>query len=203
MIDSGDTAVVGICAILTLIMTVRQNCRSFFTSRIACLPTCHKCPSGILVFFPLLKRHGTNRPGAEARNGIPLENQHSRGAPRCTCRYSTHCIQHLKIPSSSLRDLKHHTADPEPLNQPPPRQPGISFFYGGLVHRHTVISILMQCITSMALTSIVWAVWGFSLAFGESGGGFMGSPSSYPFFSNLSPCTPLGYPMVMIPRKTS
>jgi len=110
---------------------------------------------------------------------------------------------HLKIPSSSLPDLKHQTADPEPLNQPPPRQPGISFFYGGLVHRHTVISILMQCITSMALTSIVWAVWGFSLAFGESGGGFMGSPSSYPFFSNLSPCTPLGYPMVMIPRKTS
>jgi hypothetical protein len=100
-------------------------------------------------------------------------------------------------------DLKPQTADPEPFNPPPPRQPGISFFYGGLVHRHTVISILMQCITSMALTSIVWAVWGFSLAFGESGGGFMGSPSSYPFFSNLSPCTPLGYPMVKIPRKTS
>jgi Amt family ammonium transporter len=73
--------------------------------------------------------------------------------------------------------------------------PGLAFFYGGLVSRKSVLTIMMQCFISMGLVSIVWVVIGFSLAFGESGGGIIGNPSSYPFLINLDPCTPAGYPM--------
>lgn len=74
-------------------------------------------------------------------------------------------------------------------------QPGLGFFYGGLVQRHSVISIIMQSFVCMSITAFVWVIVGFSLAFGESGGSFIGSPASYPVLTNLDPCTPMGYPM--------
>ncbi len=44
--------------------------------------------------------------------------------------------------------------------------PGLAMFYGGLVRKKNVLSIIMQCITLMALMSLIWALWGYSLAFG-------------------------------------
>ncbi len=53
--------------------------------------------------------------------------------------------------------------------------PGLAFFYGGLVRRKNVLSILMQCFLCMSLMTILWVVLGFSLAFGTSTlGGFVG-----------------------------
>lgn len=48
--------------------------------------------------------------------------------------------------------------------------PGLAFFYGGLVRRKNVLSVMMQCIFLVALMSLLWAVYGYSLAFGGSGG---------------------------------
>ena len=45
--------------------------------------------------------------------------------------------------------------------------PGLAFFYGGLVRARNVISTLMYSFMSMAVVSIVWVLWGYSLAFGE------------------------------------
>ena len=45
--------------------------------------------------------------------------------------------------------------------------PGLAFFYGGLVRARNVISTLMYSFISMAVVSIVWVLWGYSLAFGE------------------------------------
>ncbi len=45
--------------------------------------------------------------------------------------------------------------------------PGLAFFYGGLVRARNVISTLMYGFISMAVVSIVWVLWGYSLAFGE------------------------------------
>ena len=42
-------------------------------------------------------------------------------------------------------------------------------FYGGLVRRKNVLSVLMQCIFLMGLMTVVWALWGYSLSFGGSG----------------------------------
>ncbi len=44
--------------------------------------------------------------------------------------------------------------------------PGLAMFYGGLVRRKNVLSVMMQCIFLMGLMTIVWALYGYSLAFG-------------------------------------
>ncbi|MEY4567966.1 MAG: Ammonia channel precursor [Planctomycetota bacterium] len=44
--------------------------------------------------------------------------------------------------------------------------PGLAMFYGGLVRKKNVISIIMQCIFLMSLMSIAWALYGYSLCFG-------------------------------------
>lgn len=47
--------------------------------------------------------------------------------------------------------------------------PGLAMFYGGQVRRKNVLSILMQCIFLMAMMSVIWSIWGYSLSFGGSG----------------------------------
>ncbi len=54
--------------------------------------------------------------------------------------------------------------------------PGLALFYGGLVRRTNVLSVLMHCIMSMAAISIVWVVIGYTLAFGP-GNAFIGDLS--------------------------
>lgn len=44
--------------------------------------------------------------------------------------------------------------------------PGLAMFYGGLVRRKNVLSVLMQCMFLMAMMTVLWAVVGYSLAFG-------------------------------------
>ena len=46
--------------------------------------------------------------------------------------------------------------------------PGLAFFYGGLVREKNVVSTLMYSFVSMGVVSVVWVLWGYSLAF--SGG---------------------------------
>ncbi|MCH2065493.1 MAG: ammonium transporter [Roseibacillus sp.] len=52
--------------------------------------------------------------------------------------------------------------------------PGLSLFYGGLVRSKNVLSILMQCFVIAAVMSILWVVFGYSLASTEGGEGMMG-----------------------------
>ena len=43
--------------------------------------------------------------------------------------------------------------------------PGLALFYGGLVHRKNVLSVMMQSFAMMALITLLWAVLSYSLAF--------------------------------------
>ena len=45
--------------------------------------------------------------------------------------------------------------------------PGLAFFYGGLVRARNVVSTIMYSFIAMAIVSVVWVLWGYSLAFGE------------------------------------
>ena len=45
--------------------------------------------------------------------------------------------------------------------------PGLALFYGGLVRSKNVLSVLMQCFAIAGLSSVLWLVAGYSLAFGE------------------------------------
>ncbi len=46
--------------------------------------------------------------------------------------------------------------------------PGLAMFYSGLVRKKNVLSVMMQCIFLMGLMTVLWAIYGYSLAFGGS-----------------------------------
>jgi Amt family ammonium transporter len=52
--------------------------------------------------------------------------------------------------------------------------PGLALFYGGLVRRKNMLSILMQCFIILAALSVQWVLFGYSLSF-SPGNGFIGS----------------------------
>jgi len=53
--------------------------------------------------------------------------------------------------------------------------PGLALFYGGLVRRKNVLSVLMQCFFLVCLITIQWVVFGYSISFGPDIKGFIGS----------------------------
>ncbi|MFC5408365.1 ammonium transporter [Larkinella bovis] len=63
--------------------------------------------------------------------------------------------------------------------------PGLAYFYGGMVNNKNVISTMLQSFIAMGVISILWVVMGFSLAFGESIGGFIGNPSTFFMFNGV------------------
>jgi Amt family ammonium transporter len=52
--------------------------------------------------------------------------------------------------------------------------PALGFFYGGLVRQKNVVSTIMQCVIIFAVSTGVWTLWGYSLAFAPTQGGFIG-----------------------------
>lgn len=52
--------------------------------------------------------------------------------------------------------------------------PGLALFYGGMVRRKNVLSTLMHSMAAIPILSVKWALFGYSLAFGASHGGFIG-----------------------------
>lgn len=72
--------------------------------------------------------------------------------------------------------------------------PGLAFFYGGLVGRKNVLSVLMQCFMSMCLITLLWTACGYSIAFSgdEVGGGFAGNPLTHFMLNGVSESKALG-----------
>ena len=65
--------------------------------------------------------------------------------------------------------------------------PGLAFFYGGFTQAKNVLNTMIMSIVMMGIATIVWLIFGFSLAFsdGESLQAFIGNPLTYSFFENL------------------
>lgn len=57
--------------------------------------------------------------------------------------------------------------------------PGLAFFYGGMVNKKNVISTMLQSFCCMAVITVVWVVFGFSLTFGNSFLGVYGDPTQF------------------------
>lgn len=53
--------------------------------------------------------------------------------------------------------------------------PGLAFFYGGLVRKKNVLTIMIQNFVSMGIVTAIWVLGGFSLAFGKDFHGIIGS----------------------------
>ena len=52
--------------------------------------------------------------------------------------------------------------------------PGLAFFYGGMVRSKSVLNMLMMSFVTIGIVSVLWTLFGFSVAFGAGGNGFMG-----------------------------
>lgn len=71
--------------------------------------------------------------------------------------------------------------------------PGLSLFYAGLVRKKNVLSVLMQCFALTAFITLLWVIYGYSLAFSVTGMeegvknlySFIGAPDNL-FLKNLS-----------------
>ncbi len=69
--------------------------------------------------------------------------------------------------------------------------PGLAFFYGGLVNRKNVLTIMMQSFVSMGWTTILWVTVGFTVCFERDVGGIIGD-WQYLFLRGISLKTALG-----------
>jgi Amt family ammonium transporter len=64
--------------------------------------------------------------------------------------------------------------------------PGLAFFYGGLVGRKNVLSIMMQSFMSLGWTTVLWIAFGYSMCFGPDIHGIIGNPLTYAFLNGVT-----------------
>src|SRR6188768_2793818 len=57
--------------------------------------------------------------------------------------------------------------------------PGLAFFYGGMVRSKNVLNMIMMSVGSMGVVTVLWALYGFSVAFGDDKSGLIGDPTQY------------------------
>lgn len=55
--------------------------------------------------------------------------------------------------------------------------PGVAFFYGGMVRAKSVLNMMMMSFLAIGIVTVLWVAFGFSLAFGDGGNGFIGDLS--------------------------
>src|SRR3954452_24423649 len=67
--------------------------------------------------------------------------------------------------------------------------PGHSFFYGGMVGFKNVVSTMLQSVVALGVISLVWVLVGFSLAFGDDVGHFVGNPLTFFMFDGVGELT--------------
>src|SRR5512142_2292010 len=54
--------------------------------------------------------------------------------------------------------------------------PGLALFYGGMVRVKSVLNIIMMSLSCIAIVTVLWVLYGFTLAFGpDAGGGVIGT----------------------------
>lgn len=67
--------------------------------------------------------------------------------------------------------------------------PGLAFFYGGLVPRRSIVTMMSQSFFSMGWVAMLWFAVGYSISFGPSINGIIGDPLYYAFLNNIQPET--------------
>jgi ammonium transporter, Amt family len=75
--------------------------------------------------------------------------------------------------------------------------PGLAMFYGGLVRKKNVLGVMMQCVFLMGLMTVLWALVGYSFAFGGSNPYF--GDGEYFFMKNVERSWPEGADAVIEP----
>jgi len=64
--------------------------------------------------------------------------------------------------------------------------PGLAFFYGGLVGRKHVLTLMTQSFMSLGWTTVLWFAFGYSMCFGPTWHGIVGDPTHYAFLKGIT-----------------
>ena len=67
--------------------------------------------------------------------------------------------------------------------------PGLAIFYGGMVRAKSALNMMMMSFAAIGITTIIWVLYGYSLAFGTSNGGLIGSLGHLGLASTLDQVT--------------
>ena len=65
--------------------------------------------------------------------------------------------------------------------------PGLAMFYGGMNRHRGVLNMMMMSFGALGLVSVLWVLYGYSFAFGDSVGGLIGNPTQYLGLDGLMP----------------
>ncbi|MFC5380399.1 ammonium transporter [Aquipuribacter nitratireducens] len=65
--------------------------------------------------------------------------------------------------------------------------PGLAMFYGGMNRHRGVLNMMMMSFGALGLISVLWVLYGYSVAFGTSNSGFIGNFTEYWGFAGLMP----------------
>ena len=57
--------------------------------------------------------------------------------------------------------------------------PGLAFFYGGMVRARGVLNMIMMSVSAMGVVTVLWVLYGYSMAFGSDKFNLVGDPSQY------------------------
>ncbi|NNH72703.1 ammonium transporter [Nocardia uniformis] len=57
--------------------------------------------------------------------------------------------------------------------------PGLAFFYGGMVRSKNVLNMIMMSVSAMGVVTVLWVLYGYSMAFGTDKGSLIGDPGEY------------------------
>jgi Amt family ammonium transporter len=57
--------------------------------------------------------------------------------------------------------------------------PGLAFFYGGMVRAKGVLNMIMMSVSAMGVVTILWVIYGYSMAFGNDVGNLVGNPTQF------------------------
>ncbi len=63
--------------------------------------------------------------------------------------------------------------------------PGLALFYGGMVSVKSSTNMMMMTFGAVAIVGVLWVLFGFSMAFGTSYGGFVGSFTEFAGMKDL------------------
>ncbi|GAB7143372.1 ammonia channel protein [Mycobacterium riyadhense] len=57
--------------------------------------------------------------------------------------------------------------------------PGLAFFYGGMVRAKSVLNMIMMSVSAMGVITVLWVLYGYSMAFGSDTGNVVGNPTQF------------------------
>lgn len=71
--------------------------------------------------------------------------------------------------------------------------PGLFLFYGGLVRRKNILSVIAQCFGIAGLVTILWFLYGYSFVFADGAGGWIGDGKKFAMLDGVGPAPNTNY----------